>query len=73
MTSIIARSFTSTVSSREAYLPIQEESDFGLAQTYLKANKDREADKILLKMLEKYQEAKISRGYFLSRTWHERP
>jgi len=48
-----------------------EESEYGLAHVFLIMDKDSAAEKILSKMLRQYSEAKISRGYYLSRAWYE--
>ena len=55
----------------EPYAPICEESEYGLAQTYLKMPNDLQAEKVLAGMLKKYQKANITRGYYLSRAWYE--
>ncbi len=52
--------------------PIQEESMFGLAQAYSKGGHDEKAEAVLTEMLEKYQSAKTTRSYYLSRVWCER-
>ena len=65
----IGRDFSNT---DEAYPPILEESEYGLAQCALKANRDQEADRLLAAMIEKYGKAKITRGYYLSRSWNYR-
>lgn len=57
--------------NKEPYPAIQEESAYWLAQTYIRAKDDEEAEKVLSQMIEKYQSAKITRGYFLSRVWYE--
>ena len=56
----------------ETYTSIQEQSEFGLAQTYVQANQDELANKTLIDMIEKYHAAKITRGYFLSQAWSQR-
>lgn len=53
------------------YARLYEESEFGLAQAYLKMDKYDKAEQVLSKMIDKYAMAKISRGYYLSRTWYE--
>lgn len=54
-----------------AYPLIEEESSFWLAQTYLKAKKDEAANHQLSEMIERYQKANISKGYYLSRALYE--
>jgi tetratricopeptide (TPR) repeat protein len=49
-----------------------EESNFWLAQGYVKLEEDDKADKIYNEMIQRYSAAKITRGYFLSRVWHEK-
>jgi tetratricopeptide (TPR) repeat protein len=44
-----------------------DESSFWLTEAYLKDNKDGAAENLLMQMIEKYRNAKITRGYFLSR------
>jgi TolA-binding protein len=56
---------------KEPYPYILEEASFYLAQTYTLNKNEELAEKTLLKMLERYQNAKITRGYFLSRVWYE--
>lgn len=60
------------LSNLEACHRIQEESSYWLAQAYLKAHNETEAERIFALMLENYRSAKITRGYFLSRTWYEK-
>ncbi|MBA3815015.1 MAG: tetratricopeptide repeat protein [Parachlamydiaceae bacterium] len=55
----------------EAYPALYEESAFWLAQTYVKRQKDSEAESLLSQMLARYQHAKITRGYYLSRIKYE--
>lgn len=49
-----------------------EEAQYTLAQTYFEAGNKAAAEKVILSMLEKYENAKITRGYYLSRTWYEK-
>lgn len=51
---------------------LEEESSYWLAQTCRKRNREIAAEKVLTEMLDKYKSAKITRGYFLSRTWYEK-
>lgn len=51
---------------------IQEEYLFGLAQTYLKSGNEAAAEGELAKMLDKYKQSNITKGYFLSRVWFEK-
>lgn len=64
--------FTQLQIKEEPYPRIQEESEYGLAITYLKANQEAPAEEVFNRMLEKYESAKITRGYFLSRVWYEK-
>jgi tetratricopeptide (TPR) repeat protein len=59
------------LNDNDPYPQLEEEASFWLAQTYLKAKKEEAANKLLTEMLEKYQSAKITRGYYLSRVWYE--
>ena len=61
---------TKLLSKNNPYPRIYEESEFGLAKAYL-INDEAKAENILSRMIEKYASAKISRGYYLSRTWYE--
>lgn len=48
-----------------------EECSFWLARTYIKTKNDLGARQVLLDMLQRYKQAKITRGYYLSRAWYE--
>lgn len=54
-----------------AYPLIEEECSFWLAQTYIKANKDKEANDTLTTMADKYNQLNTTKGYYLSRTLDE--
>ena len=54
-----------------AFPLIEEESSFWLAQTYIKANKDEEASRILSDMIDRYYQINTIKGYYLSRTLAE--
>lgn len=58
--------------AKEAFPPIFEESSFGQAQTYLKMQKDLQAEKALSQMIDRYNSANVTRGYLLSRVWYEK-
>lgn len=51
---------------------IFEESAYWLAHAHIRNGDDLAAENVLAEMLEKYQSAKITRGYFLSRVLNER-
>lgn len=51
--------------------PLLEESSYWLSQTLLKQGQKKEAQEELEKMVQKYKELNITRGYFLSRVWYE--
>lgn len=55
----------------DTYPALYEESAFWLAQTYVKQQKDVEAERLLSTLLEKYQQDKIINGYYLSRIKYE--
>lgn len=57
--------------SNEPYPAIQEESQYGLALSYIKAGQDMDANEILKEMIDRYSAAKITRGYYLSRVRYE--
>jgi tetratricopeptide (TPR) repeat protein len=50
---------------------IEEETSFWLAQTFVKANKDEKAEQVLSKMINRYKENNISKGYYLARALDE--
>lgn len=51
---------------------IENESLYWLALSFVKSGDDAAASVILDEMLEKFQSAKITRGYLLSRAWYEK-
>ncbi len=51
---------------------IVEKNSYHLARCYILQEKSESADKIFTSLLEKYNGAKITRGYYLSRLWYER-
>ena len=55
--------------NQEPFWHLEEESAYWLSQAYIAANDYEKGEKLLSSMLEKYESAKITRGYFLSRTW----
>lgn len=55
----------------QPYPRIFEESEYGLAQVYLKVREVVKAEEILSSMLEKYAQANVRKGYYLSRVWYE--
>lgn len=57
--------------STSGYTDLYEESQYGLAQVYLKQKNDTAAEQVLTNMLEYYTKANIKRGHFLSRSWYE--
>ncbi|MFQ5728925.1 MAG: hypothetical protein ACE5GN_01005, partial [Waddliaceae bacterium] len=64
-------SLAKALASGESYSRLQEECAYYLTKCYIKANNDKAAEKVIRKMLEKYQSAKITRGYYLSRLWYQ--
>jgi tetratricopeptide (TPR) repeat protein len=62
-------SYQAWIVNTEPFWHLEEESAFGLSQALLSAKETEEAENALTKMLEKYDASKITRGYFLSRTW----
>jgi len=58
-------------SSETGYPPLLEESHYWLTQTLLKQGRKKEAKEELEKMIARYREASLSRGYFISRVWYE--
>ncbi len=53
------------------YPKVMEEAQFTLVQLYLKENKEVEARRLLSNMLEQYQSASQTKGYYLSRSLYE--
>lgn len=60
------------IAYQDTFQQLEKEASFWLAQAYLKAGQERLADEVLGKMLKEYQDAKITRGYILSRSWYEK-
>lgn len=56
---------------QEPYPSLLEESQFGLAQTYIKQNDTIRANQLLDEMLVRYHAENITRGYLFSRVWYE--
>ncbi len=63
--------YTKLLYDSESYPALYEESSFWLAQTFVRAQNDMAAESIFTKMLERYRQAKVTRGYYLSRIWYE--
>lgn len=55
----------------EAYHPLVEECQFGLAQAYLKSGDDATAESLLLNLVLSFQARAISRGYYLAKAHSE--
>lgn len=64
--------YTPQLIQGESYPQLLEESSFWLAQGYIKLGEESKADQLLSEMVRRYEAAKITRGYFLSRVWYER-
>lgn len=58
---------TQKIKNRE----LRVESAFWLGQTYIKSQNDNAAEKVFVQMLEKMEQARVTRGYYLSRVWYE--
>lgn len=61
----------SQLTREENYPPALEESTYWLAQAYSRMQEDQKAEKTLVQMLENYPLNKITRGYYMSRAWHD--
>ncbi|MEM1283424.1 MAG: tetratricopeptide repeat protein, partial [Chlamydiota bacterium] len=48
-----------------------EEAVYGLAQTELEAEQYDEAEQLIHKLIDTYEASKVTRGYYLSRSWHD--
>ena len=59
------------IQNEELYPILEQESLFLFAKTLIAAGKENEAEDVLSRMLNRYQDEKITRGYFLSRVWYE--
>lgn len=62
---------TSLLTQKEPYPLLFAESEFTLAQAYIKGGKQLRAQELLTKMLTHFDEAGIREGYFLSQVWGE--
>ncbi len=56
------------IMNSDLFWHLEEECTSCLSQIYITANQYKEAEELLSKILAKYKAAKITRGYFLSRT-----
>jgi tetratricopeptide (TPR) repeat protein len=56
---------------QKGYDYLQEETGFLLIKCLIKGGNEVEAEKLIGQLLERYQSTKITRGYYLSRTWYE--
>jgi tetratricopeptide (TPR) repeat protein len=63
--------FSKYLVSGESLISLQEESAYHLARCYVLEGDDEAAARLLEKMLDKYQNAKITRGPYLSKVWYE--
>lgn len=50
---------------------ILEEAMYALAQTHLEAEQYNEAEELFHKIIQTYERSKVTRGYYLSRSWHD--
>lgn len=58
-------------SQNERLQDILEEAMYGLAQTHLEAEHYDDAEEMLQQIIRTYESLKITRGYYLSRSWHD--
>ncbi|MCB1111696.1 MAG: tetratricopeptide repeat protein [Chlamydiia bacterium] len=56
----------------EAYPHIEEEASYWLVKTLVRGGKNEDAAMIIANMLKNYDNAKVSRGYYLSNVWYEK-
>lgn len=63
----VSNSWARFLNQETPYSPYEEESSYWLAQCHLKQGNSEEAIRTFHQMLEKYQSAGITRGYFLSK------
>lgn len=59
------------IKQKQIYPAIEEESDYWLSKAYILGGKQNEATQTLHDMVERFEEANISRGYYLARAWFE--
>lgn len=57
------------MSDSESFWHLEEEGTYWLSQALIAAKQEEKAELLLSDMLKKYQLAKITRGYFLSKIW----
>ncbi len=62
---------TKRLIQKEPYPRLLEESTYWLSQALIKNQNDEEAEKKLSEMLDHYKAAKITRSYYLSRTFYD--
>jgi outer membrane protein assembly factor BamD (BamD/ComL family) len=58
--------------NKKPHSSVREEMEYTLARTHHKANNSIAASELLDRLLKKYQEMRITRGYFLSRVWYDK-
>ena len=51
---------------------IRDEAVYKLAQTYLKIEKEEEAEKVLDSLITRYQKKSLSQGYLLTKAWYQK-
>lgn len=61
----------SLLSRGQAYPRVLEEAHFGLARLNLAVKDDVAAEATLHRMVDRYREGQVGRGYYLSRVWYE--
>lgn len=66
-----SHSLTAKIKEENPYTYLFEESQFTLAEAYLKVGREYEAQEALSSMLAHYSSAGIEAGYFLSHVWLE--
>ena len=64
-------SLTKILAAGESYSRLQEECAYYLTKCYIKIDNDKGATKVIRQMMDKYNAAKITRGYYLSRLWYQ--
>jgi tetratricopeptide (TPR) repeat protein len=63
--------FSEILKESQPFPKIFEEAHFSLAQLHLTTNNPQKAEEVLTKIIEKYSQEEIQRGYYLSRSWYE--
>lgn len=67
----LLKKMTAELKSQAALSALEEEAQYWLAKVYHKGKEIDKATETLQNMFEQYSKARVTRGYFLSRSWYE--